>query len=155
MTTTHAVHELVLTRVFDAPPALVWKAWTEPKHLMQWFVPKPWSLVECDIDLRAGGVFRTVMQSPEGEKFPNPGVFLEVVPLKKLVFTDAYVNAWTPSAKPFMTAITTFEPQGSKTKYTAKALHWTQTDLEEHEKMGFHEGWSTAADQLAAVLANM
>jgi uncharacterized protein YndB with AHSA1/START domain len=82
-------------------------------------------------------------------------VFLEIVPQKKLVFTDAYVDAWTPSPKPFMTAIMTFEQQGNKTKYTAKALHWTQKDLEEHEKMGFHEGWGTAADQLAAVLAKL
>lgn len=149
------VHELVLSRVFDAPPGLVWKAWTEPKHLMQWFVPKPWSLVECDVDLRAGGVFRTVMRSPEGETFPNPGVFLEVVPQKKLVFTDAYVNAWTPSAKPFMTAIVTFEPQGGKTKYTAKAMHWTAEDRVAHEKMGFHEGWGAAADQLADLLTKL
>jgi uncharacterized protein YndB with AHSA1/START domain len=155
MTTTHAVHELVLERVFDAPPALVWKAWTEPRHLMQWWAPKPWKTVECDIDLKAGGVMRTVMLSPEQQKFPNVGVFLEVVPQKKLVFTDAYTDAWTPSPKPFMTAIMTFEQQGKKTKYIARALHWTQTDREAHEKMGFHEGWGTAADQLAAVLAAM
>jgi uncharacterized protein YndB with AHSA1/START domain len=155
MTKTHAVHELVLNRVFDAPPALVWKAWTEPHHVMQWWAPKPFSTIECDIDLRVGGVHRTVMLAPDGQKYPNVGVFLEIVPQKKLVFTDAYVDAWTPSPKPFMTAIMTFEPQGSKTKYTAKALHWTQKDLEEHEKMGFHEGWGTAADQLAAVLAKL
>jgi uncharacterized protein YndB with AHSA1/START domain len=155
MTTTHAVHELVLERVFDAPPALVWKAWTEPRHLMQWWAPKPWKTVECDIDLKAGGVMRTVMLSPEQQKFPNVGVFLEVVPQKKLVFTDAYTDAWTPSPKPFMTAIMTFEQQGKKTKYIARALHWTQTDREAHEKMGFHEGWGTAADQLAAVVAAM
>jgi uncharacterized protein YndB with AHSA1/START domain len=155
MTMTHAVHELVLNRVFDAPPALVWKAWTEPHHVMQWWAPKPFLTVECDIDLRVGGVHRTLMQSPDGQKYPNVGVFLEIVPQKKLVFTDAYSDAWTPSPKPFMTAIMTFEAQGRKTKYTARALHWTQTDREEHEKMGFHEGWGTAADQLAAVLANM
>jgi uncharacterized protein YndB with AHSA1/START domain len=155
MTTTHAVHELVLERVFDAPPALVWKAWTEPHHLMQWWAPKPWKTVECDIDLRAGGVMRTVMLSPEQQKFPNVGVFLEVVPQKKLVFTDAYTDAWTPSPKPFMTAIMTLEAQGKKTKYIARALHWTQADREAHETMGFHEGWGTAADQLAAVLAAM
>lgn len=146
------VHELVLSRVLDAPAGLVWKAWTEPKHLLKWFVPKPWSLVDCTIDLRAGGNFHTVMQSPEGEKFPNHGVYLEVVPQRKLVFTDAYVEAWTPSAKPFMTAIVTFEPQGGKTKYTAKAMHWTAEDRVAHEKMGFHDGWGKAADQLSDLL---
>jgi len=155
MTMTHAVHELVLERVFDAPPALVWKAWTEPHHLMKWWAPKPWTTVECDIDLRAGGVMRTVMVSPDKQRFPNVGVFLEVVHQRKLVTTDAYTDAWTPSPKPFMTAIMTFEPQGKKTKYVARALHWTQSDREAHEKMGFHEGWGTAADQLAAVLAAM
>lgn len=149
------IHELVLNRVFDAPPALVWKAWTEPKHLKHWFVPKPWSLAECDVDLKVGGVFRSVMLSPEGEKFPNVGVFLEIVPHKKLVFTDAYVDAWTPSPKPFMTAIVTFESQGGRTKYTAKAMHWTAEDLAAHEKMGFHEGWGKAADQLAEVLKTL
>lgn len=149
------VHELVLSRVLDAPPGLVWKAWTEPKHLLNWFVPKPWSLVDCTIDLRAGGKFYTLMQSPEGEKFPNHGVYLEVVPQRKLVFTDAYVEAWTPSAKPFMTAIVTFEPQGSKTKYTAKAMHWTAEDRIAHEKMGFHDGWGKAADQLSDLLKTL
>jgi uncharacterized protein YndB with AHSA1/START domain len=153
--TTHAVHELVLNRVLDAPPALVWKAWTTPEHLKQWFAPKPFKVVDCTIDLRAGGVFSTTMLSPDGDKYENPGVLLEVVPLKKLVLTDAYTSAWVPSPKPFMTAIMTFEPQGNKTKCVSRALHWTRGDLEAHEKMGFHEGWGKASDQLAELLANM
>jgi uncharacterized protein YndB with AHSA1/START domain len=150
-----AVHELVLTRIFDAPTALVWKAWTEPHHLKQWFAPKPFQITECAIDLKAGGTFSFNMLSPDGQNFPNDCVILEAVPQKKLVFTDAYVNAWTPSPKPFMTAVMTFEPQGNKTKYTAKAMHWTRDDLEAHEKMGFHEGWGTTANQLAELLKSM
>jgi uncharacterized protein YndB with AHSA1/START domain len=155
MTDKHEVHELVLERVFDAPPGLVWRAWTEPEHLKQWFAPRPFKVIECTVELRAGGVFSSTMLSPDGQKFVNPGVFLEVVPMKKLVTTDAYTSAWVPSPKPFMTAITTFEPLGKKTKYTARALHWTHKDKEDHIQMGFHEGWGTAADQLAELLATM
>lgn len=84
---------------------------------------------------------------------PNRGVYLDVVPNERLVFTDAYVRAWEPSEKPFMTGILTFErtPEG-KTKYTARVRHWTTEDREAHEKMGFHPGWDIATDQLEALL---
>ncbi|MCA8973046.1 MAG: SRPBCC domain-containing protein, partial [Planctomycetes bacterium] len=62
--------DLVLERTVDVTPELLWRAWTEPVHLMQWFCPRPWKTVECEIDLRPGGLFRTVMQSPEGETMP-------------------------------------------------------------------------------------
>jgi uncharacterized protein YndB with AHSA1/START domain len=71
---------------------------------------------------------------------------------ERLVFTDAYTSAWQPSEKPFMTAILTFEDEGGKTRYTARALHWTVADRETHEKMGFHEGWGAVTDQLADML---
>ena len=92
------------------------------------------------------------MRGPDGD-MPNPGVYLEVVPGKKLVFTNAYVDsAWTPSAKPFMTVVLTFEDEGGKTRYTARVLHWTREDREAHEKMGFHQGWAICAEQLAALV---
>jgi uncharacterized protein YndB with AHSA1/START domain len=72
--------DLVLERTIDVPPALVWKAWTVPEHVCKWFCPAPWTVSECQIDLRPGGLFRTVMRSPEGEAFPNVGCDLEVVP---------------------------------------------------------------------------
>jgi uncharacterized protein YndB with AHSA1/START domain len=149
------VFELKLSRVMDAPRALVWKAWSDPEHLKQWWAPKPWTTPKCEMDLRTGGTFRTVMQGPDGQSFDNSGVFLEVVPQRKVVFTDAYVNAWTPSAKPFMTAIITMDDEGKKTKYAARVLHWSAADLEEHVKMGFHDGWGTVADQLAALAATL
>ncbi len=155
MTAKPEIFELQLSRVMDAPRALVWKAWSEPEHLKQWWAPKPWVTPLCEFDLRTGGTFRTVMRGPEGQEFDNSGVFLEIVPQKKIVFTDAYVNAWTPSAKPFMTAIITMEDEGRKTKYAARVLHWSAADLEEHVKMGFHDGWGTCADQLAAVAAKL
>ena len=140
--------ELVLTRLIDASPHVLFRCWTEPHLLKQWFVPKPWTIAEAEIDLRAGGANRIVMRSPEGVDMPNHGVYLEVVADRKLVFTDAYVAAWVPSEKPFMTVIITFEPEGDQTRYTARVRHWTKTDRDAHEQMGFHEGWGTCADQL-------
>ncbi len=65
--------DLILEREIDVPPELVWRAWTEPQHLMKWFTPAPWKTVECEIDLRPGGIFRTVMRSPEGQDMDNAG----------------------------------------------------------------------------------
>jgi uncharacterized protein YndB with AHSA1/START domain len=95
------------------------------------------------------------MRSPDGKDMPLRGIYLEVVDNKKLVYTDAYTAAWEPSGKPFMTVTVTFENEGSKTRYTARVLHWTVADREAHEKMGFHEGWGLCADQLAAVAAKL
>jgi uncharacterized protein YndB with AHSA1/START domain len=147
-----AGHELVLTRVIDAPREKLFRCWTDPELLKQWFVPKPWTIARAEVDVRPGGSSLVVMRSPEGQEMPNPGVFLEVVENERLVLTDAYTSAWVPSAKPFMTAIVTFEDLGGgKTRYTARARHWTAEDRETHEKMGFHEGWGICADQLAAL----
>jgi uncharacterized protein YndB with AHSA1/START domain len=143
--------ELVLTKLIDAPREAVYRCWTEPDLLTQWFAPRPWSTPRADMDVRPGGSSLIVMRGPDGNEFPNAGVFLEVVPNEKLVMTDAYVSAWEPSESPFMTAIVTFEDEGGKTRYTARALHWTAADRERHEKMGFHEGWGQCADQLEEV----
>ena len=95
------------------------------------------------------------MRGPDGQDMPNRGIYLEVVPNERLVFTDAFTEAWQPSAKPFMTVILTFEPQGAKTLYTARVRHWTVEDREAHEKMGFHQGWGICTDQLAALAATL
>jgi uncharacterized protein YndB with AHSA1/START domain len=147
--------DLILTRIFDAPREKVFRAWAEPELLKQWFVPSPWTITTVETELRPGGASLVVMRSPEGADFPNRGVYLEVVKNERIVFTDAYVQAWQPSEKPFMTVILTFEEQDGKTKYTARARHWTIADLEAHENMGFHVGWPICAEQLATVVANM
>ena len=155
-TTFPADRELVLTRVIDASREKLFRCWTEPELLKQWFAPKPWTTPEAQIDVRAGGSSRIVMRSPEGQDMPCPGIYLEVVTNEKLVFTDAYVNAWEPSEKPFMTATITFEDLGGgKTRYTARVLHWSAADRETHEKMGFHGGWGLCTDQLAALAAEI
>mgnify|MGYP002622027945 CR=1 FL=1 len=90
------------------------------------------------------------MRDPDGNEHANPGVFLEVVPEERLVFTDAFAQGWMPQ-KPFLACVVTFEDEGGKTRYTARARHWTTEDREAHEKMGFHEGWGQCADQLEEV----
>ncbi|WEX88368.1 SRPBCC family protein [Sinorhizobium garamanticum] len=147
--------ELVLTRLIDAPREKVYRAFTDAELLKQWFAPLPWTITEAELDVRSGGTNRFVMRSPKGELYPNQGVYLEVVPNEKLVLTDAYTEAWKPSEKPFMTAILTFEDENGKTRYTARARHWSSADREAHEKMGFHEGWGQCADQLAALVAKL
>jgi uncharacterized protein YndB with AHSA1/START domain len=121
----------------------------------RWFAPLPWTTPAAEPDVRPGGANLIVMRNPEGNEFPNRGVYLEVVENERLVFTDAYTRAWEPSEKTFMTVIVTFEDEGGKTRYTARARHWTVADCEAHEKMGFHEGWGQCADQLAALVAKL
>lgn len=147
--------ELVLTRIINAPREKLFRAWTEPALLKQWFAPLPFTTPVAELDVRRGGANLIVMRDADGNDYPNRGIYLEVVKNERLVFTDAYTEAWKPSAKPFMTAIVTFEDAGGKTKYTARALHWTVEDRETHEKMGFHEGWGQCADQLAALVARL
>lgn len=142
--------DLVLSREVDIPPEKVWRAWTEPEHLVHWFAPKPWSVRECVLDVRPGGIFRVVMQSPEGEAMDGePGCFLEVVPGRKLVWTDALQPGFRPSTNPFFTAALSFDPlPGGGTRYTAIAIHRTPEVRDQHAAMGFHEGWGTVLTQL-------
>ena len=144
--------DLVLTRIINAPPEKVFRAWTESELLKQWFAPLPYTTPVAETDVRPGGSSLIVMRDPDGNDFPSKGVYLEVVKNERLVFTDAYTTAWEPSEKPFMTVILTFENEGGNTKYTARVRHRTVADRDTHEKMGFHEGWGQCADQLAALV---
>lgn len=156
MSSETARHELVLMREIDAPREKIFRAWTDPELLKQWFCPKPWGVSHAELDVRSGGSSVIVMNGPNGEVVDNRGVYLEVVPNEKIVFTDAFKTAWIPSEKPFMTGIVLLEPLGDgKTKYTAMARHWTEEDKKTHEAMGFHEGWGAATDQLAALVATI
>ena len=152
--------DLVLERIVDVPHELVWAAWTKPEHLKKWFTPAPWTTVDCEIDLRPGGIFRTTMRSPEGQAFPNVGCYLEIVPNEKLVWTTALGPGFRPAEGheasapvPFrFTAVITLEPKGNRTKYTAIVIHGDEESRRKHEEMGFHQGWGAALDQLVAVV---
>jgi uncharacterized protein YndB with AHSA1/START domain len=154
-TTSTEGRDLILTMLIDAPAEKVFRAWTDPELLKQWFAPLPWTTSTVETDVRSGGSSLVTMRSPEGTDFPNCGVYLEVIENKRIVFTDAYVRAWEPSEKPFMTVILTFEEVDGKTNYTARACHWTEADREAHEQMGFHVGWPICAEQLAALVAGI
>jgi uncharacterized protein YndB with AHSA1/START domain len=152
---TTAERELILTRLIDAPREKLFRAWTQPELLKQWFAPLPWTTPVAELDVRPGGASLVVMRGPDGNEFPNRGVYLEVVENERLVFTDAYAEAWEPSQKPFMTVILTFEDENGKTRYTARVRHWSVADRETHEKMGFQEGWGRCADQLTALVGKL
>jgi len=147
-TTTTGNRELVLTRLLDAPREKLFKCWTEAELIKQWFVPAPWTIASAEVDVRTGGSNLIVMADPDGNEFPNRGVYLEVVENEKIVFTDAYTDNWQPSENPFFTGIITFSDEDGMTRYTAIARHWTVENCENHEKMGFHEGWGQCATQL-------
>ena len=142
--------DLTLTREIAAPRALIYTCWTTPAHLMRWFVPKPHRVTACDLDVRVGGRFNTTFDV-DGTLHQNTGVYLEVVPDEKLVFTDTYTEGWKPAPEPFMTAIVTFADAGpGRTLYTAVVRHRSKAAAEQHDKMGFQDGWGTAAAQLEA-----
>jgi uncharacterized protein YndB with AHSA1/START domain len=156
--------DLTLERVVDVPRELVWAAWTKPEHIKKWFTPAPWTTVDCEIDLRPGGIFRTVMRSPEGQDFPNVGCYLEIVPNQKLVWTSALGPGYRPMMRGgdtgscqelYFTAIITLEPEGSGTRYRAIAIHGDEATSIKHEQLGFYQGWGAALDQLIALVKTL
>ena len=145
--------DLLLERYVELPPSAIWAAWTTPELFVQWFCPKPWTVASSEMDLRPGGHGNTVMRSPEGELHPSLGCYLEVVPERRLVFTDAMTGGFRPSAKPFMTGIIELIPEGTGTRYRAMARHADAATRAQHEAMGFHVGWGLALDQLIELMS--
>jgi uncharacterized protein YndB with AHSA1/START domain len=144
------VLDLVLTREVNAPREVLFTCWTTPEHLVHWFVPKPHKVTACELDVRPGGACNSTFDV-DGNVHVNNGVYLEVIPNEKLVFTDTYTAGWKPNPEPFMTAIVTFEDiGGGRTRYTAVARHRSAETAEQHKAMGFFEGWGTVVDQLEA-----
>jgi uncharacterized protein YndB with AHSA1/START domain len=143
-------HDLAITRTIAAPRTAVWRCWTEPELLNRWYCPKPWRVTEASLDLRPGGRMNTVFEGPDGERHDNKGVFLEIVPMERLIFTDAFTEGFMPKdGQPFMTGFVHFsDAPGGGTAMHWGAQHWTTEDKAKHEAMGFHDGWNAAATQL-------
>lgn len=142
--------DLSFTRTLAAPRHLVWECWTRPEHIPHFFVPAPHKVTGVEIDLRVGGRFNTSFEV-EGSVMENHGVYLEVIPEEKLVFTDSYSEGWKPAPDPFMTAILLLaDAPGGGTRYTAIARHRNPDARKTHEDMGFADGWGTVASQLEA-----
>jgi uncharacterized protein YndB with AHSA1/START domain len=155
-TTSVEGRDLVLTRDFGATPEKLYRAWTQPALITQWFTLGSWKAVKAEMDVRPGGANLITMRGPDGAEFPNCDVYLEVVPNKRPVLTDAYTSAWVPSEQPFMTVTLTFDDLGGgRTRYTARVSHWSIADREQHEQMGFHQNWPVATEQLAALVAKL
>jgi uncharacterized protein YndB with AHSA1/START domain len=146
--------DLVLERVVDVPKRLVWAAWTTPEHLKKWFCPAPYRTVECEISLRPGGIFRTLIESPQGEKYPHVGCYLQVEPEELLSWTSALLPGYRPNVAkshvPAFTATITLAKVSAGTRYTATVMHGSEEDCRAHDEAGFTAGWSAALDQLVA-----
>jgi uncharacterized protein YndB with AHSA1/START domain/uncharacterized glyoxalase superfamily protein PhnB len=146
------LHTLTLERDIAAPRVAVWRCWTEPELLRQWFCPKPWTVPSADFDLRPGGRMNTVMEGPSGERIENKGIWLEIAPIHRLVFTDAFTEAYVPAAEPFLTAVVTLqETAEGNTRLTWSARHASAEAMAKHRAMGWEAGWNAAVDQLAAL----
>ena len=149
--------ELTISRLINAAPATVWKAWNEAEHLAKWWIPAP---IECKVvklDLRPGGGFETQMREGGGEFQPHvEACFLDVAPQQRLVWTTALAEGWQP-IEPWLalTAIITFEAEGRGTRYSARVLHKSPADSRKHNELGFHEGWGIAIGQLAALVESL
>lgn len=144
--------ELTISRLIEAPPAKVWRAWSRPEHLAKWWIPRP---IECQViklNLRPGGGFETRMREGNGDFKPHvEACFLEVVPEERLVWTTALSEGWQP-IEPWLTltAVITLAAEGNGTRYSARVMHKSPEDSKKHADLGFEEGWGTTIDQLAA-----
>lgn len=141
--------ELVLTRVFDAPRRLVFKAWTESDHLVHWWGPQGFTTPSCKMDVRPGGAFRVHMRSPEGADYRVRGVYREIVAPERLVFTWAWEDGEGKLGHETLVTLN-FAEQGAKTKLTLhQAVFESVAARDAH-----HGGWTGCFDHLAEFLAN-
>lgn len=142
-------HELKITRQLAAPRQSVWRCWTVPSLIEQWYCPAPWRASEADFDLKPGGRMNIVMNGPEGERILTEGCFLKVVPETELIFCDALTEGFVPSGESFMTGyVLLSDAADGGTRMVWGALHADEAAVRQHLEMGFEEGWSAAASQL-------
>ena len=143
---------VVLTRVFDAPRALLWKAWTDPKMMAQWFGPRGFTSSVPELDVRVGGALRIVMHGPDGNDYPMKGVFREVIAPERLVFTNIAIDDQGNHLLEGETAVT-FAEQDGKTTLTLKTHAVGLVPLAPTMLAGMEAGWTQSIDKLAEVAA--
>jgi len=150
--TKTAEREITLTRVFNAPRALVFKAWTDAKELAQWWGPKGFTNPVCELDARVGGAIRIHMRSPDGSVYPMRGEFREIVPPERIVFTNIAVDA---ADNPIIEGLTTvtFAERGGKTTMTLHTRGRAVVDYAVGYLQGMEMGWTRSIDKLEALLA--
>ncbi|HEY9010936.1 MAG TPA: SRPBCC family protein [Devosia sp.] len=145
--------DLSIERFMRATPEKVWQAWTTPMLLEQWWVPHPSRCRVIELELRAGGAFRTEYSDGEGPFAPHlDACFLLVEPGRRLIFSDALTAGFRPAEKPFITADFHFEPAPGGTTYRAHVMHKSPDDRDRHVELGFFDGWTTVTEQLAALV---
>ena len=142
------MNELSVTTYIDASPAKVWDVMTN--RIPEWWCPTPWRAEVVAQERRAGGRSSITMYGPDGEVMPNEGIFLAWDEGRRFVATDA-CNAELEPTGPFMIGFWEIEPEGSGTRYTARARHWTEEAAQQHAEMGFEQGWGAVAAQLKAL----
>ena len=142
--------DFAIERFIDAPPRLVWEALTKPEHVKEWYMPKAWGRVaRAEMDVRPGGIFSIDIAGENGQEFPNLGCFLDVVPLKRLVFTSMLFPGYRPAVFDDIpiTAIVTMAAVGTGTRYVFTALHRSEEDFQTNKSSGFYQGTEIAVDQ--------
>jgi uncharacterized protein YndB with AHSA1/START domain len=142
--------DFAIERFIDAPPRLVWEALTKPEHLKEWYMPREWGRVShAELDVRPGGIIRIDIAVADGPDVPNIGCILEVVPMKRLVWTSMLFPGYRPAVFDDIpiTAVMTMESVGAGTHYVFTALHRDESDLEKNMSSGFHQGTEIALDQ--------
>lgn len=147
--------DLALQRVIRAPRSAIWEAWTDPDLLARWWIPAPTQLRVDQLDVRPGGAFVTRM-SDDGDTFVphTDGIFLVVEPEQRLVFTNAITSSWRPTvpAPVLMTAEIALVEHADGIEYTATVRHGSPEDRDLHEDLGFHDGWGSVTEALAALV---
>ena len=145
-----ALPDMTIVRVFDAPRALVWRAWTDPQLLAQWFGPKDFTNPVCEVDARVGGTLRVTMQSPDGTQYPMVAVFDEVVEPEQLVWTTDVEH--DGNVRFTIRQVTTFAERDGKTEATLQAFVLRATPESDDALGGMEIGWSQSLDKLAALV---
>ena len=145
--------DLVIERFMRASPETVWRAWTTPALLEKWWVPHPSLCRVLELNVSAGGAFRTEFSESGDDFAPHlDACFLLAEPGRRLVFTNALTGGFRPAAQPLMTADVTFGPVEGGTTYRALVMHKDQAARDQHVELGFYDGWGTVTAQLAALI---